>query len=159
MASRKPLVIINGLVQQLPSGDTLDAPVSEVDVVTKTNDNAGTLPPGTPVYVKSNGNVDAAQADNISTSIVLGLFTTSVNAAANGVVQTDGVLALTTGQWDAITGDTGGLDPGVEYYLDEATPGLLTATAPTAVGDIVVPVGNAISTTELEISIDRPIKL
>lgn len=159
MASRKPLVIIDGLVQQLPSGDTLNAPVTEVDVVSKVNDNASTLPPGTPVYVKSNGNADEAQANNIATVQVLGFYTASVLTTASGLVQTDGVLALSTGEWDAITGGSGGLDPGVVYYLDHDTAGLMTDTPTTDVGDFVVRLGKAISTTEFEISIEAPIKL
>lgn len=39
-----------------------------------------------------------------------------------------GALTLTTGEWDAVTGDAGGLTPGEYYWLDSA--GGLTATRP-----------------------------
>jgi hypothetical protein len=160
MASRKPLVIVDGQIQQLQSSDVLDASVSEVDVVAKQNDNLGSIVIGQPVYTKSNGNVDLAQADAGATVEVLGLVRdSSIAAAASGAIQTDGVLSATTGQWDTVTGETGGLTAGAVYYLDPSTPGTLTQTAPTTVGQFVVRVGRAISTTEMEISVSQPILL
>lgn len=160
MAARKPLVIVNGIIQQLQSGDTLDAPVSEVDVVSKQNDNASAITIGQPVYVKSNGNVDLARANALGTSNVLGLVRdSSIASSAVGLIQTDGVLTATTAEWDAVTGETGGLTAGSVYYLSASTAGRLTTTAPTSSGQLVVRVGVALSNTELEISIDQPILL
>ena len=160
MAQRKPLVIVNGQIQQLQSGDVLDASVNEVDVVSKQNDNAGAIVIGQPVYTKANGNVDLAQADAGATVEVLGLVRdASIAAAASGEIQTDGVLTATTGEWDNVTGETGGLTAGAVYYLDPDTPGNLTQTAPTTTGDFVVRVGRAISATAMEISVSQPILL
>ena len=160
MALRKPLVIVDGAIQQLQAGDSLDAAASEVDVVARTNDNAGAIVIGQPVYPSAAGAVDLAQADAIGTAQVLGLVSsTSITSAASGNIQTDGVLSATTGQWDAVAGTTGGLTAGAVYYLDPDTAGMLTATAPTAAGDYVIRVGLALSTTELEISVQPPIKL
>lgn len=160
MAAKKPLVITNGQIEQLQAGDTLNASVTEVDVVSKTNDNAGSIVKGTPVYVKANANVDKARANAQATVQVLGLVAdTSIAAAASGIIQTDGVLAATTGQWDAVTGETGGLTPGGVYYLDHAAAGELTQTPSTTTGEFVVRVGLAISTTEMDISVTAPIKL
>lgn len=160
MAARKPLVINNGQVEQLQAGDTLDASVGEVDIVAKTNDNAGSLVIGTPVYVKANGNVDKAQADAQATVAMLGLVKdASISASASGNIQTDGVLVATTGQWDTITGGSGGLTAGSRYFLSAATAGMLTTTAPTTTGQFVLLVGLALSTTEMDISLQSPIKL
>ena len=160
MAARKPLVIINGQVQQLQAGDTLDASVSEVDVVSKSNGNAGAIVIGQAVYTKADGTVDLAKADASGTVEVLGFMkTTSVAAAASGIIQTDGILAATTGQWDIVSGGTGGLTPGAVYWLSAATAGSITDTAPTTAGHQVVRVGKAISETEMEISIEPPILL
>jgi len=149
-----------GQIEQLQSGDTLDAAVSEVDVVSLTNNNASPIVIGAPVYTDVASGVDLAQADASATIEVLGLVqAVSIAAAASGFIQTDGVLAATTTQWDAVAGTTGGLTPGAIYYLSEATPGILTETAPTTGGQFVVRVGKAISTTEMEISISQPIKL
>lgn len=160
MASRKPLVIINGQIQQLQAGDTLDASVSEVDVVAMQNGNAAPITIGQPVYVKAASSVDLAQASASGTVEVLGLVReTSIAAAATGVIQTDGVLAATTAQWDAVTGGTGGLTAGTVYFLSAATAGKLTTSAPTSTGQYVVRIGKAISTTEMEITIGQPILL
>ena len=160
MALRKPLVIVNGRIRQIAAGDTVDAQVSEVDVVNQQNNNAASVVIGSPVYNDSAGTVDLAQADAAATVEVLGLVKdATIAAAASGAIQTDGVIAATTAQWDVATGDVGGLTAGSVYYLDPDTAGMLTATAPTAVGDFVVRVGKAISTTEMEITVLQPIEL
>lgn len=160
MAARKPLVIVNGRIRQIAAGDTLDASVSEVDVVTKTNENAGALVIGTPVYTSGSGEVDKAQADSYATSEILGLVKdASIPTTQPGMIQTDGVLVASTAQWDAVTGQTGGLTVGVVYFLSPTTAGMLTATAPSAVGQLVARVGKALSETELEITIEQPVEL
>ena len=160
MALRKPLVIVDGAIQQLQSGDSLDATASEVDSIARTNANAGSIAIGQPVYPSAAGSVDLAQADAIGTAQVLGLVSSaSITSSASGNIQTDGVLTATTGQWDTVTGGSGGLVAGSVYYVDPDTAGMLTATAPTTAGDYVIRVGLALSATELEISIQPPIKL
>lgn len=160
MALRKPLVMVAGQIQQIQSGDTLDASAAEVDVVAMTNNNIAAIVIGTPVYCDAANGVDKAQADASGTVEVLGLVKdVSIAAAASGDIQTDGILSATTVQWDAVAGTTGGLTAGAIYYLSPDTAGLLTETAPTTVGDYVVRVGKAISTIEMEISISVPILL
>lgn len=160
MAVRKPIVIVDGYLQQIQSGDTLDAVVSEVDVVELTNNEVGAIVIGTPVYVAGAGIVEKAQADAFGTVEVLGLVrATSIGASSSGEIITDGILTATTGEWDTVTGDSGGLTAGTIYYLDPDTAGMLTTTAPTTGGDYVVRIGKALSTTELEITITQPILL
>ncbi|KKL61595.1 hypothetical protein LCGC14_2193730 [marine sediment metagenome] len=160
MALRKPIVIVNGQMQQLQSGDTLDASANEVDVVDMTNNNASPIVIGNTVFCDAAGGVDLAQANAAGTVEVLGFVKpTSIAAASSGSIQTDGILAATTVQWDAVAGTTGGLTPGTVYYLDPTTPGNITETAPTSGGQYVIRVGKAIRTTELEISITEPILL
>jgi hypothetical protein len=125
-----------------------------------TNDNAGTIAIGQPVYTKANGNVDLARANAAGTTEVLGLVKdTSIPTATPGQILVDGVLTATTGQWDIVTGGSGGLTPGSIYYLGAAAVGTLTTVAPTTVGQFVVRVGRAISATKLDLMIMVPIKL
>jgi hypothetical protein len=119
--------------------------------VTLTNEDASSLVIGTPVYTFNDGGVKKAKADVEATTNVIGLAIETIAAAATGEVQTEGVLAATTGQWDAITGQTGGLTPDGIYYLSEATAGMLTVTAPTT--GYVAPVGIAVSTTQLKLNV------
>jgi hypothetical protein len=160
MAAKKPQVITNGQIQQLQAGDTLDASANEVDVVSMTNANAGSIVIGAPVYVSAAGSVDLAKADAAGTVEILGLVkSTSITTSESGIIQTDGILTASTAQWDAAAGTTGGLSAGAVYYLDPDTAGLLTDTAPTTAGDFVVRVGVALSTTDLDISVSAPVKL
>src|SRR5574340_414193 len=152
MTARSPLVINSGVVEQLQAGDTLDAVLNEVDVISKTNDNGGSIVIGAPVYAKSNGHIDLAKADAAGTVNVCGLVRdTSIASGSDGLIQADGCLTATTGQWDAVTGGSGGLTAGSVYYLSAATAGFLTATPPATVSQYVVRVGKALSTTVLSI--------
>jgi len=156
MAVKKPLVLTNGQIEQLQSTDSL----ASVDLLQMINGNAGTIVIGTAVYTSANGTVDKARGNAVGTVNVIGLVgDTSILAAGSGGIQMDGILTATTGQWDAVAGTTGGLTRDVIYYLSSATAGLLTSTAPTTVSEFVVPVGIAISTTELKIEIGQRIKL
>lgn len=116
-----------------------------------TNDNAGTMAPGEPVYLKSDGDIDKARANSITTARVLGLTTEQILTTADGEVQFRGILALTTGQWDTVTGEAGGLTPGATYYLDPATAGRMTQTPPSTTGQEVARCGVALSTTQMDI--------
>lgn len=157
MASRKPLVIVAGEIQQLQSGDTLNAVVTTPDSVTLTADN--TLIAGNAVYSTGNDTCDKAKADASGTSKVVGLATAAITGSSTGTIQTNGVMALTTTQWDAVFGTSGGLTANTDYYLSAGTAGLGTGTAPTTAGQYVVYLGRALSTTELMIDIDRRILL
>lgn len=156
MAIRKPLVMVNGQIQQLQAGDN----ISDPDFLTLTNDEAGSIPIGTPVYIDADDGAKKARANAAATSNVRALVaSTSISNGASGSFQRDGVLVATTGQWDTITGGSGGLVFNTVYYLDPSTAGKLTDTAPTTVGQLVVQVGVALSTTELSIEIEPPILL
>lgn len=156
MAIKKPLVLTNGQIEQLQTGDTLQ----NAESLQLTNGNAGSLVIGSPVYISANDTVDKAQANAVGTVNVIGLVSdTSISTGVVGGVQTDGVLAATTGQWDAVAGTTGGLTKDVTYFLDDTTAGKITSTPPTIAGKFVIKIGIAISTTELKICIGQRIKL
>lgn len=160
MALRKPIVLNSGQYEQIQAGDILDATVNSAEVISLTNDNAGSVVCGAPVYMTANSHFDKAKADAVGTVEVIGLVKdTSIATATAGIVQTDGILALTTGQWDAVTGDVGGLTFGSNYYLDAATAGKLTKTAPSTTGQFVKSIGIAISATEIKLNIERRVKL
>lgn len=161
MALRKPLVIVSGVVQQIQAGDTLDAAVAGGDQIILTNDEASAVVIGAPVYIDANDGFKKAQANAAATTKVRGLVAKAPNIAnaTTGPVQTNGVLTATTAQWDAVAGTTGGLTAGTTYYLDPATAGKITPSAPSTVGQYVVTIGVAISTTELSIEIAQPILL
>ena len=161
MAIKKPLVMgSNGLPQQLQSGDSLAVGGSTVNLVTQTNGEAGAIVIGAPVYQFAAGSVKKAQANAAGTSDILGLvYDVSITNGASGQICTDGVMTATTTQWDAVAGTTGGLTFGTKYFLDPATAGKLTSTVPTTVGQLVVFVGTALSTTDLEVSIEPEILL
>lgn len=144
MAIRKPLVLVSGQIQQLQAGDS----ISEVGVINLTNGEAGAIVIGAPVYVSAADTVKKAKSDASGTLPVVGLVAQpSITNAVAGAIQMDGILAATTGQWDAVAGTSGGLTANTRYYVSNATAGLLTSTAPTT--GFVQEIGIAISTTEM----------
>ena len=157
MAVKKPIVInSDGELEQLQSADR----TQEAAVFSLTNDNAGNLVIATPIYSSSAGGMDKAQADTVGTKDVIGLVVdTDTAPAASGGVQSAGHFEATTTEWDTVTGDVGGLTTGDKYFLDPDTAGLLTLNVSTTEGDFIAPVGIALSTTELRISINQTVKL
>jgi len=158
MAVRKPLVIVNGQIQQLQSGDTISDQDTEFNQV---NDEATSIVCGTVVYNDAAGGVKKAQANAAATAKPVGLVA-QVPSIANGVagaISEQGILTLTTAQWDAVAGTTGGLAFNTKYYLDPATAGKLTSVAPTTVGQYVVELGQALSTTDFKINIQTSVLL
>jgi Collagen triple helix repeat (20 copies) len=76
-----------------------------------------------------------AQADSLVNAQVVGIV--------SSVIPPDDFTVTLVGY---VTGLTG-LTAGVEYYLDESTPGALTATEPTANGEVSKPLLLAVTTT------------
>lgn len=128
--------------------------------VAMVNSNAGSIVIGTPVYVSTAGHVDKADAGATSTTRVIGLVADlGIATTATGNIAVSGILVATTGQWDAVTGQTGGLTAGAVYYLSDGTPGTLTTAAPTTTGSYVAPIGIALSATQIKIQVDPTIQL
>lgn len=155
MAKRKALVLgDDGLPQQLQPGDYL----GEVDYMSLTNGEAGSLVCGQPVYLLSADTVKKARANAAGTATCIGLVAdTTVLTGQPANIQSDGVMALTTAQWDAVTGGSGGLTTGSIYFLSTATAGAIVTTVPSTGYNQVI--GKAISTTELLIRIGQVITL
>lgn len=127
-------------------------------VVNATNGEAASIAIGKAVYISGADTIRLANANAAGTKNVIGLvFDASIAAAATGAISTSGVVTATTGQWDAVTGQTGGLTSGSKYYLSNSTAGNLTTTPPTT--GYVCPVGFALSTTKMVINIGPTVKL
>lgn len=154
MAERRPLVIITGEMQEIPLGDNVP---SSADLLQRTF--TSTVIAGEAVYVDAAGSVDQAQADALGTSDVLGLAAAAVVATNPGTVIANGVVTLTTGEWDAVAGTTGGLTPGTKYFLSPDTAGLLEEGSSASATEYVVEIGEAMSTTELHVRIRRRVLL
>jgi hypothetical protein len=147
-ATRKALVLVGGEIQQLQSGDSLQGPVTEIEQVQWTNGDAGNHVIGDVVYISAADTARKAKADAAGTKDAIAFATATISNGAVGGYQTSGVLAGLTG-----------LTAGAIYYLSAATAGAMTTTAPSTVGQYVVRLGIAISTTEFEIDIERSILL
>ena len=156
MATRKALIFVNGELQQLPQGDTLDVTSGGIRLdIGRTNTNAGLIVIGQVVYPTSDTEVDLARANVAGTSDAIGLVaSTSIAASAVGNIVVKGILEATTGEWDAVTGDVGGLTFNTEYFVDNTTPGKITSTPPGS--GFIVRLGHAISTTKFRVLTQPP---
>ena len=156
MAIKKPLVIgSNGEIEQLQAGDNILAG-STTQSFSAINENAGAISQGQVVFVSSSGKVNLANNAAEATAKAIGVVEdASIASRASGSVLTDGTI--TVADWTAIAGAST-LTAGSVYFLD-GVDGNITTTPPTLAGSYIVRIGTAISTTTLEVSISRPIKL
>lgn len=156
MAIKKPLVIgSNGEIEQLQAGDNILAG-STTQSFSAINENAGAISQGQVVFVSSSGSVNLANNTAEATAKAIGVVEdASIATTASGSILTDG--AITVADWTAIAGAST-LTAGSVYFLD-GVDGMITTIPPTLAGSYVVRIGTAISTTTLEVSISRPIKL
>ncbi len=111
---------------------------------------------GQPVYITAAGHAELAQANGAGTVGAVGLAAENADAGASLQYLTEGKITRT--DWTSVAG-TATLSAGARYYLSATTAGRITVTAPTTVGQYVLKVGRAISTTVLDIEIDDSIKL
>lgn len=125
---------------------------------TLTNGEATQVVIGSVVYNDAGGSFKRAVANADAASKAIGIASESINSSASGSIVTGGEVTATTGEWDAVTGQTGGLTFGSMYFIDPTTAGRLTTTAPTGSG-YVAPVGFAISTTKMIVRIGPRVQL
>lgn len=157
MALKKPLVLgSDNQPQQLQAGDYIQT----AELPQLTNGEAGSIVIGAPVYISANDTVKKAKSDAAGTMPCIGLVAdTSIATGVSGGIQCGkgSILSATTGQWDAVTGGSGGLVANTFYYVDGSTAGKLTSTAPSTGYSQIV--GMAISTTEMRMIFDTAYKL
>ena len=121
------------------------------------NDETVTIPACTPVYSDAAGGVKRAIANAAAASQVVGLAVADITTTATGAIATSGEVTATTGQWDAVTSQTGGLTFGALYFLDNTTVGKITTTAPSS--GYVISVGQALSATKMLVRVGVRIQL
>lgn len=120
------------------------------------NMDSVTLPRGTPVAIPGTGvGMIRAQADAPATAAI-GLLDEDTDPGMSGGVSCGGQFTLA--DWTDITGAATLAALGV-YFLDPSTPGMLTLTPPTTVGQIAQIVGRAFSPTCLDLDPTPPILL
>ncbi|BBO34220.1 hypothetical protein [Lacipirellula parvula] len=100
-------------------------------------------PKGAVLYVSSGGHVDLACANGRPQTRAIGIATAAASAGQP-------VEYITVGP---VSCETWSLTPGIVHYLDPAIPGGITAVYPTTVGQFVVVLGVATTTTSLNLSI------
>lgn len=156
MSVKIPLVLAtDGRPEQLQSGDSVASSGAATDSMTP----ASNMAIGQVVYCSGAAAATKARANGSPQTFAVGLCQAALTSGIAGNVQLNGVLSLTTSQWDAITGQSGGLTSGATYYLDPTTAGMMTPTCPTAAGQYVCITGRALSTTDFQIKISEPILL
>ncbi|NPB00307.1 MAG: hypothetical protein GXO10_02935 [Crenarchaeota archaeon] len=157
MALRKPLVLVDGILSQLPAGDTLDATITDEAVISMTNGSAATtFLTGQPVYISGADLVNLGIANSLATSEIIGLCYQDIPPGISGNILARGYLTLS--DWTNIIG-TAALVPGTVYYLDPDTAGMLTSTPPVKSKYYLVRIGRALNTTTLEVVPRAPIAL
>lgn len=124
------------------------------------NGGASGLVIGNVVYFDSSGDAVKAQADADVSALGVGFATGTIASAADGNFQLDGIMTASEAEWNAVTEEgSGGLTEGARYFISEITAGKITTTAPSGVGETVVQIGVAVSSTQLKITDTLQVKL
>jgi len=148
-----------GLVRNIQAGETMTVFAALADVRQGTSGEASAaMTAGMPVIINSSSKHVRAIATSVAAGKALALvLDPSIPANGTGNFLFNGILSLTTAQWDAIAGTTGGLTPGQDYFLSATTAGNLTATPPTTAGSTVITkLGTALSATDLGVAPQAP---
>jgi hypothetical protein len=119
------------------------------------NSDGGSIA-GDPVYISGNNDAANADAANDVKIYVVGLsLSTVLDGDPIDVVNGD-TLTLTTAEWDAVAGTSGGLNAGQPLYV-KAGGGLSETPPAGGSGNFVIQVGIAFNTTQLSVDIQAPI--
>ena len=108
--------------------------------------NAHGFVAGTALF-NNNGTWTKAKADAIATARVDGVVSAQNLVAGSFVAVSGGDLMIS------------GWAPNTQYYLSDATAGLLTTTPPTALTSFIVPVARGNTTTSATVQIGEPLSL
>jgi hypothetical protein len=126
--------------------------------VSLTNQTGATIEKFKAVYKTTTADeIAKANANSASTFRSIGLASAAINDTSSGTIIVNGTITGTTGEWDAVTGQTGGLTPGSVYFLSNSTAGNLTTTAPST--GYICRVGIGLSTIQLLLNFGEPIQL
>lgn len=136
-AGRIPALDANGLLDPsvMPSGLTPDQ---------KSGTSNGTITAKDMCYVETAGTITRASAASGTPHEAIGYALTSVATGQPITIQLEGKISGLTG-----------LTPGAQYFLSNTTPGGVTATPPSATGELWQPIGNALSATEMNFEPDK----
>lgn len=152
-----PSGIAPGLLPFIVQGGSGGAAASDPTILSTTNGDVAAIVRGAPV-VLSGGQFVRGDANAAGTAPVIGLARVAGAPGQIVVAQVLGVLTLTTAEWDAVTGQVGGLTPNASYYLSTVT-GRITTVAPVNPGEFVVEIGRAVTSTIMLIQTEPPILL
>ncbi len=124
-------------------------------VLVGTLQDASDVDIGTTVRLLTSGDTfgKASTSEQLKPAQAVGIVTAFDSGTEEVSVTISGEVTLTTTQWDAWTGQSGGLTPGSIYYVgtfpDEGT---ITTIAPSISGQFIAQVGIARSSTVMLLS-------
>ena len=118
---------------------------------------AATVVAGSVVYSSAAGVFKKAIANAAVSAYALGMVSADVTTGATGAIITGDEINLTTAQWDALSGQTGGLTPGATYFASNSLAGGITSTVPST--GYVIALGHALSATKFFIRVGTKIQL
>lgn len=128
------------------------------------NGDTFTMTKGTPVYL-TGGTIVRAARGTLGERRVIALFNGDMALPPDGagLFCVEGSMEATVSEWQAITGEAGGLVPGSRYFLDFEDVGKLyrSPVMPVSGTDTlyVVAVGYSISTTEMKLEVQPSVRV
>lgn len=140
----------------------VDAVANGDRVVLKINGDTSALTKGMPVYIDDADSTlcHAGRANSRATAMTAGLIMDAfINSGDTGAIILKGLLEQPAQDWDVLTGLTGGLHAGRNYFLRGDMAGGISSTPPTTDGMFIGKIGKAVSPTVLDVNVEPLIEL
>lgn len=116
-------------------------------IISLTNNEISLVRKCTPVYAIGSGFKKAA-SDNVISTKIIGILIEDTLAGASGIIQSNGIVTATVGEWNLVIEGGGSLVENTMYYLKV---GEISSTPPSS--GYIAPIGIALNTTQLKINV------
>lgn len=140
--------VLDNLANQGSGGDSKE-------IITVTNNGGSVFLAGMPVA--RSGTMYVPGRSIAPRHQIIGLAIEDSNPGDVLRVQLSGFISLTSGQWDAVTDEVGGLSTDSIYVVNISSK--LTQVAPDAAPEYLIKIGRSVSNTAMLIDLDIAIKL
>jgi hypothetical protein len=131
-------------------------PSPSTETFTAPNGESTRIIEGMPIAMASSF-AKRGSASSQALAQLVGLAVVGADPTLPVTILGEGPVTLTTGQWDLITGDVGGLVAGAAYFLSPASG--MTTTPPSSSGQLVAKVGRAIDSGTFVVAPKDPMLL
>jgi hypothetical protein len=119
------------------------------NVIVSVNKDGTSFSLGTPVYIDTSGEIQSAIVNTQSYLPARGLIYSLSTQSYTTKIIISGKITLTTSQWNAVTGGSGGLETGKVYYVSSSEAGKITTNKPYIGNSVLMALSNTTALVQI----------